>query len=125
MACTFAHRKFAGRAPKGFVLLRVFLSPSAELRSEATVVKNVLGTLKHYLGVGQPMFYDFRQWFRAMPQYAVGHLTDVAQIEEESLRLPGLFLAGNWLRGVGVPDCIESGERAAEGMFEYLQKRLS
>jgi oxygen-dependent protoporphyrinogen oxidase len=30
--------------------------------------------------------------------------------------LPGLALAGNYLRGVGVPQCVHSGEQAAEAL---------
>jgi oxygen-dependent protoporphyrinogen oxidase len=33
-------------------------------------------------------------------------------IEDRSTEIPGLALAGGSYRGVGVPNCIESGERA-------------
>jgi oxygen-dependent protoporphyrinogen oxidase len=49
-----------------------------------------------------------------MPQYHVGHLNLVAQIEARAAALPGLELAGSAYRGVGVPQCIRSGEAAAE-----------
>jgi oxygen-dependent protoporphyrinogen oxidase len=38
----------------------------------------------------------------------------VAEVESRLGRLPGLALAGNGLRGVGVPDCVRSGEAAAD-----------
>jgi oxygen-dependent protoporphyrinogen oxidase len=54
------------------------------------------------------------RWPQAMPQYLLGHTERLAQIEAAVQAQPGLFLAGAAYRGVGIPDCIESGERAAE-----------
>jgi oxygen-dependent protoporphyrinogen oxidase len=47
-----------------------------------------------------------------MPQYTLGHLSRVELIENLSANIPGIALAGGSYRGVGVPNCIESGERA-------------
>jgi protoporphyrinogen/coproporphyrinogen III oxidase len=44
-------------------------------------------------------------------------LSLVAQIEEHAARHPGLALAGNAYRGVGVPQCVHSGEVAAEAVM--------
>ena len=49
-----------------------------------------------------------------MPQYHVGHLDLVRQIEERAAAIPNFALAGNAYRGVGIPFCIRSGEQAAE-----------
>jgi oxygen-dependent protoporphyrinogen oxidase len=49
-----------------------------------------------------------------MPQYHVGHLQRVEQIEKRAAAIPRFALAGNAYRGVGIPFCIRSGERAAE-----------
>jgi len=55
----------------------------------------------------------------AFPQYAVGHLDRVARIEDElAAALPGLQVAGNSYRGVGVPACITSGRAAAERLLQ-------
>jgi oxygen-dependent protoporphyrinogen oxidase len=54
----------------------------------------------------------------AMPQYAVGHLERVDAIEARAAALPALALAGAAYRGVGVPDCVHSGEAAADRVFE-------
>jgi oxygen-dependent protoporphyrinogen oxidase len=59
---------------------------------------------------------------QALPQYTVGHLTRILQLEERGLRYGGLAVAGNWLRGVGVPDCIAAGERAADQLITYLER---
>jgi oxygen-dependent protoporphyrinogen oxidase len=49
-----------------------------------------------------------------MPRYHVGHLALAARVEAELATLPGVHLAGNSVRGVGIPDAIASGERAAD-----------
>ena len=47
-----------------------------------------------------------------MPQYTLGHLDRIARIDDRCARIPGLAIAGGSYRGVGVPNCIESGEQA-------------
>ena len=48
-----------------------------------------------------------------MAKYTVGHLERLERIERLRQQLRGLALAGNGYRGIGVPDCIRSGEEAA------------
>ena len=48
-----------------------------------------------------------------MAQYGVGHLERLGRIEGLLQQLPGLTLAGNGYRGIGVPDCVRSGSEAA------------
>jgi oxygen-dependent protoporphyrinogen oxidase len=47
-------------------------------------------------------------------------LRKVERIESLAARLGGLALAGNAYRGVGIPDCVCSAERAAEALVERL-----
>ncbi len=63
---------------------------------------------------GEPVFIDIAHWPATMPQYHVGHLDLVAGIEARAASIPHLQLAGNAYHGVGIPDCIHSGELAAE-----------
>jgi oxygen-dependent protoporphyrinogen oxidase len=55
-----------------------------------------------------------------MPQFTVGHLGRVVEIDGEAASIPGFALAGAFLRGVGIPDCIRSGEEAAESVIAHL-----
>jgi oxygen-dependent protoporphyrinogen oxidase len=55
-----------------------------------------------------------------MPQYVLGHCENIEQIESRMSTLPGLELAGNAYHGVGVPNCIQSGEQAAERVLATL-----
>ena len=63
------------------------------------------------LGVtAPPTMHRIFRWPKALPQYTLGHLAWVATIEQCLAALPGLFVAGNAYRGIGLPDCIYSGD---------------
>ena len=57
-----------------------------------------------------------------MPQYHVGHAALVASIERSTARHAGLQLAGNAYHGVGIPNCVHSGETAAERTVHALNQ---
>ena len=122
LAVSFSSRKFPDRAPPGSVLLRTFvggaLQPELFCLSDDELAALVQSELSEILGVhGQPDFVRVCRYPRAMPQYHVGHLNRVARIEALTARHPGLALAGNAYRGVGIPDVIVSGESAAESVL--------
>lgn len=116
LGCTFTHRKFAGRAPEGICLLRAFVGDAALRGRPAGLLQRlVCSDLQRLLGIrGDPLWVWERTLEASMPAYRVGHLDRVAALEREAERLPGLTLAGNAYRGVGLPDSIRSGEEAAE-----------
>lgn len=132
IAVSFSSRKFPGRAPEGKVVLRTFVGgamhPEMMNRTDDEMKSLVREELSDILGVsGEPDFEEVVRYENAMPQYHVGHLDRVATIESLVAQFPGLELAGNALRGVGIPDSIASGEAAAErvwGGFE-LEERMS
>jgi oxygen-dependent protoporphyrinogen oxidase len=127
LGCTFAGNKFEGRAPDGYILLRAFLG-GVENRSwtqedDRPLTDQVFAELKGWLGItGEPLFTHIERYAQALPQYAVGHLQRIMRIEERALRHKGLSLAGNWSYGIGIPDCIDSGERAAGQIISYLER---
>jgi protoporphyrinogen/coproporphyrinogen III oxidase len=125
IACTFSSVKFSGRAPDGHVLLRAFaggaLQPEIFALDESELGMRVEADLRELLGINEaPLFVETSKWERSMPQYEVGHLDQVNEIEKLVSDLPGLTLAGNSYRGAGIPDCIRSGESAAESMITFL-----
>ena len=65
-----------------------------------------------------PLFSRVYRWKSAMAQYGVGHLERLERIERLRQQLPGLALAGNAYRGIGVPDCVRSGREAAKQALE-------
>jgi oxygen-dependent protoporphyrinogen oxidase len=65
---------------------------------------------------GKPALAKIFRWHAAMPQYHLGHLDRLQRIKDRMGNLPGLALAGNAFTGVGIPQCIRSGELAAESV---------
>ena len=61
----------------------------------------------------QPRDARVYRWRGAMAQYPPGHLDRVDRIEKAVAAIPGLGLAGNAFRGIGVPDCVRTGAVAA------------
>jgi oxygen-dependent protoporphyrinogen oxidase len=126
MACTFSSIKFSGRAPNGFVLLRAFvggaLQPDMFALDDAEMLQRVQSDLRQLLGVEKPpVFSRVTRWPRSMPQYEIGHLDRVQRIDNQLIQLPTLKLAGNAYRGAGIPDCIRSGEKAAEEVMSFFE----
>jgi oxygen-dependent protoporphyrinogen oxidase len=125
IAGSFSSLKFAGRAPAGMTLARVFLGGALQSAmmalSDAEMIAAARDEFACLIGVtAEPALSCVRRWPQSMPQYAVGHLARVDEIERAVGGIPGLGLAGAYLHGVGIPDCIASGERAAERMFSQL-----
>lgn len=119
IACSLASVKFPQRAPDDRVLFRVFIGGAMQPKLAALPDDELLtlarDELQDLLGVtGEPEIAEVTRWTHVMPQYHVGHLDLVAQIESCSAAIPRFALAGNAFRGVGLPFCIRSGEQAAE-----------
>jgi oxygen-dependent protoporphyrinogen oxidase len=119
MAATYSSTKWPGRAPAGKVLLRGFVggphNQGILKRPDEELVQTVLAEFQNILGLNpfaKPLFSRVFRWYRGMPQYTLGHLERIELIEDHSARIPGLAFGGGCYRGVGVPNCIESGERA-------------
>ena len=125
LACTFVHNKFPHRAPENRALLRCFIGGSRNEEmlntSNAEIVNTVQEELGTILGISaQPIFSRVYRWPSAMAQYGVGHLERLDRIERLRQQLPGLYLAGNAYRGIGVPDCVRSGADAAASALASL-----
>jgi oxygen-dependent protoporphyrinogen oxidase len=118
LAATFVHNKFPHRAPENRALLRCFMGGARNeqvLQSpDEEVVRTVREELQQIIGIrADPLFTRLYRWKGAMAQYGVGHLDRLQRIDNLLQQLPGLALAGNGYRGIGVPDCVRSGNEAA------------
>ncbi len=125
IACSFSSVKFAGRAPTDKVLLRAFVGGALQqeqaLWPDAKLQDAVYQDLRQLLGlIGKPARCHVSRHPSAMPQYHVGHLTHIERLEAAARHWPGLALAGNAYHGVGVPDCIRSGDAAARDILNCL-----
>lgn len=119
MAMTWLSSKWQGRAPEGQVLVRAFAGRAGQeavfAKTDDELISMLRAELRDVLGIdATPTLARVFRWERGMPQYNLGHLDRVRRIETGVARLPGFAIAGNMFRGVGIPDCILSGETAAD-----------
>lgn len=102
------------------MVLRISAGRAGDVRAESldddALVTRLRLELALALGIEvRPSEVRVTRWPRAFPQYAPGHLQQVAAVEAELSRsLPGVALAGAALSGVGIPACIASGRRAGD-----------
>lgn len=128
LACTWTSTKFPHRAPEGSVLLRLFFGRAGqeqpELAAEADLIRLARSEVAETMGIhATPLFARSFRWPRAMPQYNLGHPALLQAIDQRMQRWPGLYLAGAAYRGIGIPDCIHSGQQAAEAAINFLAQR--
>ncbi|MGO9454847.1 MAG: protoporphyrinogen oxidase [Candidatus Binataceae bacterium] len=125
IAGSFSSLKFEGRAPDDAIVARVFvggvLQNEMMALSDDAIVAAARDEFRALLGVtAAPGLVEVQRWPDSMPQYDVGHLDRVAAIERTAANIPHFALAGAAYRGVGIPDCIRSGEDAARTIFDQL-----
>lgn len=125
IAGTFSSIKYPGRAPEGHVLLRAFVGGTLQAETfnlgDNQMEQAVRQELAALLGVqAAPLLSRIARYPQSMPQYLVGHLSRVTEIEQRVATHLGLALAGNAYRGVGIADCVRSGEAAATAVLEQL-----
>ena len=118
LACTFVDQKFEDRVPQGGRLVRAFFGGAAAERlmrcgnDETAAVARL--ELARILGpLPEPQVTVVRRWPRSLPQYGVGHLERMAELDERVSTLDGLWLLGNGYRGVGLPDLVRDARAAA------------
>ncbi|QPC46006.1 protoporphyrinogen oxidase [Mangrovibacillus cuniculi] len=118
-ACTWTDKKWPHSTPEGHVMLRCFVGkPGHEAivdLSDDQIQQAVLEDLKDILGIeAKPLFTNVTRWKKAMPQYQVGHKQKVQRLEAElKAKWPGVWITGSSFGGVGLPDCIDQGKKAA------------
>ncbi len=127
MACTFSSLKYPGRAPEGHVLLRAFIGGSLQHElfqdDDQAMEKNVRAELANLLGVkAAPLFARIWRHPNSMPQYHVGHEQKIQRVETAMKQFPTLALAGSAYHGVGISDCVYSGEEAARYIIGNSRK---
>tara|TARA_B100001179_G_scaffold67235_1_gene47029 strand:- start:61 stop:882 length:822 start_codon:yes stop_codon:yes gene_type:complete len=125
LACTWTSSKFPHRTPEGYVMLRCYLGGAlqeeiAEKDTETleTLVRN---DLQKIMGINEaPIFCKVFQNHKSNVQYHVNHSERIDCVMEDLKKFPGLFLAGSAYRGIGIPDCIQNGNQAAESACDFL-----
>lgn len=130
IAGSFSSVKYAGRAPEDSVLMRLFvggaLQPELFQLGDDEIMRIVREEIRDLLGItSEPSLTWVQRWPQSMPQYAVGHAQRVATIEARAAQLRGLALAGNAYHGVGLADCVASGEAATDRLLASLAGRAT
>jgi len=125
----FASQLFSGRAPADKALFSSFFGgtqnphaadlPDSELED---LVWREHEQILH-LPVGRPETLQILRYRGAIPQLLPDHPERIAHLMQEAGRLPGLYLAGNYLTGVGIEHAVESGFQAAERCLRFLHSR--
>jgi oxygen-dependent protoporphyrinogen oxidase len=128
LASTWTSSKWMYRAPDGAVLIRSYLGGVGREnildRTDEELVALVRSELRDMMNVTEePVLMKVCRWPRAMPQYRVGHLERLTEMEDLLAPHPGLFLTGAAYRGVGIPDCIREGALTAEKVLRYFNQR--
>ncbi|PWT72522.1 MAG: protoporphyrinogen oxidase [Chloroflexi bacterium] len=126
-AVTVCSDKFAGRAPSGQVLLRVFFGGFRNQHlvdaSDGSLLDLARRDLYDLMGIEvPPVFTRIYRWRQASPQYHVGHQDLVAEIAR--LSPPYLWLSGPAYYGVGIPDCVRQAKAAAEQVVDQVLHHL-
>jgi oxygen-dependent protoporphyrinogen oxidase len=126
LGCVWNSSIFPSRAPAGQASFTAFLGgardPQAASLSDHALVDLVGSELAHILGArSRPRVLSIERYRRALPQYGLGHAGRVAQAAAAVRAIPGLFLAGNYLSGVSVGECVRQGARAASEVRDYLR----
>ncbi|MBX7191811.1 MAG: protoporphyrinogen oxidase [Sandaracinaceae bacterium] len=117
LASTWSSEKWPDRAPAELALVRVFAAGDDDLagRDDALLALEARRELADLMGItAPPRFTKVVRYERAMPLYGPEHVARRDAIAARLAELPDVALAGNSLFGVGIPDTIAAGERAAE-----------
>ena len=123
--CTWVGNKFDYRVPDDKVVLRCFLGGDAMPLSDSEIVETARAEIRSIMGLeAEPIFHHIARWPSSMAQYTVGHEKRVKRIEEIVDAIPGLYLAGNAYRGIGIPDCVRMGQEAATKIIAGYKPEL-
>jgi len=109
---------FAGRSPEGWVCATNFIGGATDTEAiklgDEELIRIVHNDLSKVLGIsGEPRRLPITRYKRAIPQYTMGHAARAERIESKLGDTPGLWIAGNYLRGISLGDCIKHAERTA------------
>jgi oxygen-dependent protoporphyrinogen oxidase len=118
LGCVWSSALFSGRAPAGLVLFTAFAGgaadPDVASWSEQEIVEMLRQDFRATLGIdAPPTVIAIQRHARAIPQYTIGHAARCQRMENELKSIPGLSLAGNYLHGVSLGDCVKQGNELA------------
>lgn len=130
LACTWSSTKFDYRAPDDKILLRVFVGGDGREHlvdwPDDELVAVARAELADIMGLtAEPVTRAVFRWPRGNPQYDVGHLDRVTEMETLAAKIPGLYLVGSAYRGIGIPDCVKSALTTVDQILAQLGQPAS
>jgi protoporphyrinogen/coproporphyrinogen III oxidase len=120
---------FPGRAPEGHVALTTFVGgsrqPEIASRDDSSLLDIVRSEINDIMGgKSEPVYSRVVRWPRAIPQYLVGHLGVMRQIERFEKDHPGVFLCSNYRGGIAVGDCVMNGKAIADRVADIVRSTI-
>jgi oxygen-dependent protoporphyrinogen oxidase len=117
-AVSFATHKWPDLSHDGDHVLRVSVGRRTACewqdQSDDLLLENIRADLGHIFDTDVPVGPSvLTRWMNSLPQYDVGHSEKVARIDAAISKMTGLFLAGAWRNGLGLPACVESAHNVA------------
>ena len=120
---------FPGRCPPEYNLLLNYIGGSrdvgiADLSDEEIVAEVDKGCRQVLLkpDAPEPKVVGLKLWPTAIPQYELGHLEIIDQLEKAEKDTPGLWICGNYRSGVAFPDCVTFGYEHAKVVKQFLDE---
>ncbi|AHV96856.1 protoporphyrinogen oxidase [Paenibacillus sabinae] len=127
-ACTWTSAKWLHTSPEGKVLLRCYVGRSGDEQNvelpDAALEELVRKDLREVMGVtAEPLFTEITRLPNSMPQYPVGHPSNIAGLRNDlAALLPGVYVFGAGYDGIGMPDCIKFAKLTAKAAAEGLRE---
>ena len=121
-AVTFLSRKWPDDAFGDRAVLRCFVGGAGDddvlAEDDDDIVAACARHLSAVMDLPAPAASRVHRWWRAMPQYELGHLDRVRRIR--AALPPGIFVAGSAFDGIGVSDLARAGETTAAEVLAHL-----
>jgi oxygen-dependent protoporphyrinogen oxidase len=113
---------FPDRAPEGYAAFTTFVGgvrqPEITELDDDELSKVVIHELEDLIGLKEgPNFTRIKKWPKAIPQYTMGYGKIQKMYNELEERIPGLYFAGNFRRGIGIGDSVLSAHETSQKMI--------
>lgn len=125
LGTVFNSALFPGHSPEGISCFTSFAGGAMDPKlcdlTDDEIMETICAQAASVLGIkGTPVAKNLHRYARALPQYNLGHTEIVRSLETLSDKIPGLFLAGNYLSGPSIGSCVEQANRTGDAVRIYL-----
>jgi len=111
--CTYSSLKWGNRSSLDDLLIRYFVDSSGVGTKETELVSTALLQTERLFGIKQePRLAHLSSWAEGYPLFDLKHKERITEIQKASLK--DFYLAGCYLDGAGIPDCIAQAKKIAQ-----------